>query len=242
METLKLLSEKPVLSPGFRAGTGPQPVLADAIVDFHREVDIEPLVSVVRRAMAEFDASRRVDSDKWLAPRVHATLRLTRREAADNRLWQYLAVVAMPEYVRWRFPGSETTPTTVDHFLGLESKQALSRLWWAAEFFRDGADYSPVSQALSWQNVPNSFLMRYFHNKPLALAAARFLPVAKNGEPANSDEVNAFLKAANLMLTTTVLDAIAPDPGPDPTATRKWVEDASPDETLMFTAEPEGPE
>lgn len=41
--------------------------------------------------MFAFDEER-TRADAWLAPRLHATLRLTRQEAADRRLWNHLAL------------------------------------------------------------------------------------------------------------------------------------------------------
>ena len=71
-----------------------------------REINLEHVENVVNRAIEKFTAMPK-QSDSWLSPRVHATLRLSRREAADSSIWDYLAVVAMPHYVRWRWRGAE---------------------------------------------------------------------------------------------------------------------------------------
>lgn len=62
---------------------------------------VEPIRSLVEDAMFEFRADR-TRADAWLAPRLHATLRLTRREAADKRLWNHIALAVAPDYVVWR--------------------------------------------------------------------------------------------------------------------------------------------
>ena len=56
-----------------------------------RDIDVEPLVAMIDEAMRRFRSSPD-KSDAWLAPRVHATIRLSRREAADRRIWNYLNV------------------------------------------------------------------------------------------------------------------------------------------------------
>lgn len=241
-QILRLLRDKPRLSAEYLAGESSAVDIDPHVIDYHRTLDTEPLLKVVEHAMASF-AGRPVDSDAWLAPRVHAALRLSRAEAGDKRLWWYLALALVPDYVRWRFPPrGEDKGTPPNRFFGGESKQAISRLWWAAEFFRIGADYTPVTAALAMQDVPNSMLMDYFHNRPMAIAAIRVLEGLNDGKPATSDEVTDVLQAANLMVTTTVLDAVAPDTGPHAAAVAKWVDDMSPDWTLMIDDMPTGPE
>jgi hypothetical protein len=238
-EELKLLRAKPSLGAAFLVA-GAQPLdIPDALIEFDRPVDVVPLRKVLEHAMAS--SMDPVAADAWLAPRVHAALRLSRREAADQRVWWYLATIVAPEYVRWRFPGGEEG-TPPNRFLGKESKNAISRLWWGAEFCRNGSDYGPAAAAMTMQDIPNSFLMDCFHNRPMAVAAVGVLASLNGKASATSDEVTDVLQAANLMLTTTVLDAIAPDPGPTEVAWEKWIEDTSPDWTLMIEEMPQGPE
>ena len=47
-----------------------------------------------------------------------------------------------------------------DRWIGPIHKQALARLWWGAEIFRDGADYAPVERAFIRQDLINSYLHR----------------------------------------------------------------------------------
>jgi hypothetical protein len=69
-----------------------------------RDISLDPLKGVITAAMRRYDPEK---SDAWLAPRVHATLRLTRREAGDKRVWAYLNVAVFPDYVRWRWRDSD---------------------------------------------------------------------------------------------------------------------------------------
>ena len=77
-----------------------------------RRPDGSPVrLAVLTTHMAE--VTRRRDSwskpptsDRWLAPRLHWSLRLTRSEAADRTMWEWLAV-RHADYVLWRWSGVE---------------------------------------------------------------------------------------------------------------------------------------
>src|SRR4051794_29168333 len=100
----------------------------DDLESFGRSVEITALRKVVEYSSAEFDAPKGSAWDSWLAPRVHAALRLSPREAADPAIWRWLALYAFPDYVRKRWPNP-----TADRFVGPINKQAIARLWWGAE-------------------------------------------------------------------------------------------------------------
>src|ERR1700730_6026962 len=145
--------------------------LTDYILKFDRSTDMEPVTKVIDAVMKkdEFKENRQA-SDAWLAPRVHAALRLTRREAADRRLWTYLAVVSFPRYVRWRFPGDGDNGTAVKRFFGRQRDHAIARLWWGAELTRNGGDYSPTTAAFKNQDVPNTwFALKAFEHRTAAV-------------------------------------------------------------------------
>src|SRR5207248_1737791 len=57
----------------------PIPDVTEYVTPLHREVDIEPILNLMEYARARMLP---VDSDSWLAPRLHACLRLNRYEAA----------------------------------------------------------------------------------------------------------------------------------------------------------------
>jgi hypothetical protein len=121
---------------------------SDYVTDFPgREIDVEPVVNLIEEAVRRYP-EKPDESDAWLAPRVHHVLRLSRREAARRGAWAWLAVVAVPHYVHWRFPGKKGV-TDVDRFLGREGKNAVGRLWWGAELLRNGGDYGPVAVGFS---------------------------------------------------------------------------------------------
>lgn len=90
----------------FRKGEQTAVDVTDFVTELElgRKIDLAPLHAVVQEAMKRYEFEP-YKSDPWLAPRVHATLRLTRREAANQRIWAYLALVEFPHYVRWRWEG-----------------------------------------------------------------------------------------------------------------------------------------
>lgn len=206
-----------------------------------REIDSAPLINLVSEAMRRFNDNREA-SDAWLAPRLHWVLRLTRREAARRGLWAWLAVVAVPEYVRWRFPGKEGA-TEVGRYLGREDKNAVGRLWWGAELMRNGEDYAPVGVGFSMQDVPNTWMrLNAFHNRALVQASLRFLGDFNKGQAATSDQVNLVAKAVNTAARTVLLDAIAPDPEFDRYTLEAWLDGGDGlDETDVFNGVPVGP-
>lgn len=100
----------------------------------------------------------RTQSDAWMAPRIHAAIRLDRAQGADRTLWHWLAVAVASDYVDWRWGGDKGINR--DRWYGPIHKQAIARLWWGAELFRDGADYTPVERAFTRQDLINSYLHR----------------------------------------------------------------------------------
>jgi hypothetical protein len=210
-----------------------------------RNVPMCPLRAVVAEAMRRFDlqGSEPWKSDPWLGPRVHATLRLTRREAADKRIWEYLTVVEFPDYVRWRWknPDDAGAPVPIDRFLGEDSKNSLSRLWWAAELTRNGADYSPTVKALSISRFSVSWLnLNLMHHRAAALAAVDFLSSFRD-EGATSEQGKVMAKAVNVALRTLSLDSLAIPSATDAEAVREWCLQAV-DETTMIDELPKGPD
>ncbi|MBW9205377.1 hypothetical protein KV097_05415 [Mumia sp. zg.B17] len=215
---------------------------SDYVTEFpDRAIDVEPLINVIDEGMRRF-TERSEESDAWLAPRMHHVLRLTRREAARRGVWAWLAVVAAPQYVHWRFPG-DSGATAVDRFLGREDKNAVGRLWWGAELMRDGGDYGPVAVGFSMQDVPNTWMrLDAFHNRALVQASLEKLRLYNGGKMATSDQVNAVAKAVNTAARTILIDAVTIDVPLDSAATEAWLEGSDGiDETTIYDVVPDGP-
>lgn len=154
------------------------------------------MTEVADRVDAGRWAADRAASDRWLAPRLHWALRLTRAQGADPLMWLWLAL-QFPDYVTWRWDG--TKGVTEDRWLGPVHKQAFSRLWWGGEIFRDGPDYSPVERAFVRQDLPNSYLHRpMVRCRPLALALVDVAAPAGRETEVSADEVNDLARAVNL--------------------------------------------
>jgi hypothetical protein len=225
-----------------RAGDA-QPNLEDYLrpSDLGRDLPLDLLARLLADAEAEF-ADNPAESDRWLAPRLHATLRLTRAEAARNGFWWWLTIALHPDYVRWRWQGRrgvgevESTGTPAKRFLGTERDNALARLWWGAELFRDGGDYTPVERAFTMQDVPNTWLaLNAVHHRPAGQAALRILPTL------NSKQINRLSTALDHVLTTIQLDALAPDPGTEVIAIEEWIA-GRPDPEEILEELPSGPD
>lgn len=211
--------------------------------ELERDIPLDEMIAVVAETMKECKSDR-VKSDAYLAPRLHATLRLTRREAADPAIWDYLSVVVLREYVIWRW-GNDLGEVHADRIRiksrGREIRHALSRLWWVAELSRNGPDYSPTEIAFSKQETVEWFVIRALRNRPAAQAFIRFISSGEKDKPSTDQEVRKLATALNLTLVTNVLDSIAPDDGPFLGAVYSWI-DKAPDATLMRSELPEGPE
>ncbi|MFE9400276.1 DUF6339 family protein [Streptomyces sp. NPDC006530] len=184
----------------------------------------------------------RAAADAWLAPRLHATMRMTRREAADSGLWNFLAMVVAPDYVLWRHKGvtQEGERATADRFVGLHYKQTFARLWWAAEMFRDGDDYRPAVSACGNQDVLNTVLrFDIIDHRPAARAVVTLLD---RGLVRTGRDVNGLGRAVNAAGSTLVYDVLAPDDSLDWDARRYWVEEAENMGPMPLDGLPDGPE
>jgi hypothetical protein len=205
--------------------------------EFPRDIDLETPTDLIQEAMHRFDETP-VASDSWLAPRLHSALRLSRREAAEAGIWEYLAIAIVPQFVRWRWRGDKEKGTARKRYSGRLDEQAIARLWWGAELTRNGPDYKPTTEAFKNQDVPNTwFRLNLFHHKPAIQAAIRFVATK------SSDETNRIARLVDLALKTTALDAIAPSDRSDKAAIEEWIEEQPPLITeLKKDALPKGPD
>ncbi|NUT19451.1 MAG: hypothetical protein HOV77_09705 [Hamadaea sp.] len=192
-------------------------------------------------AMHRFDTVR-TSADRWLAPRLHATLRMTRAEAADNGKWNYLAMLVAPDYVVWRHKGPEVA--TPARFAGPHYTQAFARLWWAAELFRNGADYSPVETACRVQDVLNTTMrLDVIDHRPTALAIVAVLErLIADGSPRLGDQMNALSSAVNAAGSTLVYDTMAADEPPDSDALHHWIAESAGMAPVPWDRLPQGPD
>ncbi|MYS22796.1 hypothetical protein GA0115240_144848 [Streptomyces sp. DvalAA-14] len=242
------------LTSGIRAGQERLPEVAilrasASIEERSARWDVVPVREILTEAVQRFGASR-TGADAWLAPRLHATLRMTRGEAARPELWNFLALAVAPDYVLWRHlgPGARTDgePGKVAsaRFVGPHYSQAFSRLWWAAEIFRDGADYRPAEIACGNQDMLNTALrLDAVDHKPTAIAMTRvLLGLAQSGASRLGDRVNALCTAVNVAGSTLMYDVLAPHDLPDQDALRQWILEAETAPSVPWDRLPDGPD
>ncbi|MFC8260623.1 DUF6339 family protein [Streptomyces sp. NPDC057291] len=241
------------LTHGVRAGRDSLPQVAILRASTPIESDsvrwsVDPVRELVEEAMSRFDAAR-TDADGWLAPRLHATLRMTRAEAANSGLWNFLALAVAPDYILWRHlplggsDGGDPRKVTGVRFVGPHYSQAFSRLWWAAEMFRDGSDYTSAESACRNQDMINTALrLSTIDHKPTALALVRVLEeLSQQGATRLGDRVNALCTAVNVAGSTLMYEVIAPDDVPDHFALADWIEDVESASAVPWDRLPEGP-
>lgn len=209
-----------------------------------RVIDVSPLLAILDAGINKYKDSPIDSSDGWFAPRVHAALRLFRSEAANLEYWEYLSICVpeVREYVLWRWGSSDGLPTR-NRILGSDRRHALARLWWTAELTRNGPDYEPTVAAF---DARSQDFVNYltdtdaFHNRAAALAFIDYFSKRRKDQGMKAKQAVELAKALNHVLTTVVLDSLAPDDGGDMDAYSRWV-GGHVDETLMIERLPEGP-
>lgn len=202
---------------------------------------VAPMRQLLNEARRRYEDDR-ATADGWLAPRLHATMRMTRREAANSGLWNFLALVVAPDYVLWRHKGvtKEGERATADRFVGVHYKQTFARLWWAAEMFRDGDDYGPVVSACGVQDVLNTVLrFEVIDHRPTARAVVCLL---ERGVVRTGRDVNGLGTAINAAGSTLMYDVLAPDDGGDAEARRYWIGEAENAGPMPLDTLPDGPD
>ena len=117
-----------------------------------REINIEPFLSILDYGLRKFikEGTEPDKTDGWFAPRIHATLRLFRSEAADIEYWDYLSIFepSVREYILWRWEHEEGGLPTTNRIYGSLRRHTVGRLWWVAELTRNGSDYQTTFSAL----------------------------------------------------------------------------------------------
>jgi hypothetical protein len=219
-------------------GTDRQPeALAEMIGSFERSISLDALAGVIDATMRRFEGGesppQRTESDQWLAPRLHAALRLTKREAATPEIWGFLGAYAFPDYVVWRWGRDSQRNRTFNYDV---KKHAFKRLWWAAEMFRNGADYATVAAALARSDVANTLLgVRIMNNRAVAHGLVRFM----DRNQLTSRQVNDVSTQLTTTSVTVALDSACPNQAESVELDYDWI-NSQPDVELTIES-PKGP-
>jgi hypothetical protein len=163
--------------------------------------------ALLEKAMSDFAAGD-AQADADLAIPLHEALQLTRREAADRRLWAWLGLAAFPEYVAHRWlPSRKTGKRTSTRFSGDRVRQTFSRLWWAVELTKSPTGgYDLTGQLLSmpgFQDVNEAIFGRAFCGYYPAMEA--FIRVI---DGAREKLVRQTAKEFSNVLSTMVLESM----------------------------------
>ena len=99
---------------------------------------------------------------------------------------------------------------------GFSRRNAISRLWWAAEVMRHGPDYREVATVLRDSALDQYILdLRYGYLRASALGMVRVCTGRHAGIPAMTfDQIKQLSKRVNLLLSATTLESLA-DPEVD---------------------------
>lgn len=151
------------------------------------------------------------ECDAWLAPRLHCILRISRRQARNQGLWRWCALVPFAQYVRHRWAVNDKVAAL--RYLGGSNflrRNAVSRLWWGAEAMRNGSDYSAVESIFLNSGLEQYILdLRFGHLRASALALARVGAGLGGTAPLTFDQLKELSKRANLLLSGTALESLA---------------------------------
>jgi hypothetical protein len=170
--------------------------------------------------------SDRAASDRWLAPRLHSALPIARSTAGDREVWHWLAVHQWSDYVTWRWGARSVVAQ--DRWVGPINKQALARLWWGAELFRNGDDYAPAENAFLNQDLINSYLHRpLIRCRSFALGIVEIL-TDETGEELSSKKINDLARVLNLCTAGTPPEARVDYQADDVAAVLAWAASDAP--------------
>lgn len=199
-----------VLSPGARLEAVPT---GNAVQWDEVEQILEEISNVTAVSAPRFQPS---DLDQRMASALHRALRpLTRRDAADMRLWHWLCVGPLQDFVWVRWHGSKPgdigaalTTGMIDRFLGSQSlrgvsRNALARLWWCVDALQ-GTDGDRLAQVVLGNQdfFVNLFERRFSICRPVARGFVRALEHSEESERREAS------KLLNHLLTTIVAETL----------------------------------
>lgn len=183
----------------------PEEAWRDVVEPLDRVIPLAPLDAALD-AVIGGSAAHQVTLDIELAPLVHRHLPLSRREASDPGVWQWLAIVHRPDAVRHRWENSSWA-TMRTRFLRSGTRpdsNAFSRWWWMAELTRDRDDYGLTRRILRRQSLATAIFVRSLcFYRPAICACADVL------EDLEATAIERVMLELSRLLATVPLEAMS---------------------------------
>jgi hypothetical protein len=125
-------------------------------------IEIDSLLDKVDEVMEKHGSSKKSVIDKKLASTVHKELDLTRRQASNPEIWNYLSIYERPEFVRYRWNKQDGEKVAKNRYIVRSSskqslnRQAFSSLWWVAELtYSEEVGYDYTEKVFDSQEFKN---------------------------------------------------------------------------------------
>jgi hypothetical protein len=172
---------------------------------------LEAKINGIRSRTVKAKASP-ASSDGEISVEVHKALPLTKREACDARIWNFMNCIFGREYVAWRWQidkqDNELTTGKRNRFIGNRRRSTFARLWWIAELTED-IGYEYTKQLLSVQDLAVSLYERSSY-APLSNILRAYLDTIFDGQKMKISEATNRELAKELRKAgaTVVLDAL----------------------------------
>lgn len=174
----------------------------------HPAIDLGGVDELIASTMAAHAAGDTA-MDRAIAIPLHRALRLPRRLAADRRIWAWLGTMRYADFVAHRWPkGATSGVRAAERFTGDRVRQAIARLWWAAELtWSPQTGYALTEEMMSlggFQDLYEAMAGRAFCGYPPAVRA--FIK-AVGGKPERT--IRQVARELSYVLTTMVLETMS---------------------------------
>lgn len=210
----------------------------EALLELQR-VTLEVRSSTLERAS---DDDAKAAMDAWLAPRLHACLRVPRRLAADRGFWAWLDIEHLAPYVEERFQPREGERVATWRYAGTYLRNGVSRLWWGADMVRNGPSYEYVGFVFRRVRTAQFALeLSYSQHRAAAIAFTRVAEGLDGGGQLSDARMQGLSKRINVELAVRSLEALAEVHGFDDDPPATWFATTPSIDDLLADELPVGP-
>jgi len=129
------------------------------------------------RGLSTGSLPREPKIDVDVAKLLHKQLPLSRHEAADPGVWNFVAIAVMPELIRHRWDTEQSTTRTRFFRPGTRpDSNYYGRLWWIAELTAEGGSYRLTERVFENQSLATGlFVRKLSHRRELVSACVEVL-------------------------------------------------------------------